>query len=48
MIQLGSKELRDKYANHEKIKKKKTDVSQNQRYKIPPKLIEELFECIQV
>ena len=46
VIQLGSKELRDKYINHEKVKKKKSDVNLDQRYKIPPKLIEELFNCM--
>ena len=46
IIQLGSRELREKYKGYEIIKEKQIIVPLKQRYKIPPKLIEELFSLI--
>ena len=47
IVQLGSRELRDKYKGYERIKEKQIRIPLKQRYKIPPKLIEELFKCIE-
>ena len=46
LISLASREQRDKYKEYERIKEKKIHIPLKQRYKTPPKLIEELFECI--
>jgi len=48
IISLSTKELRDKYKEYDKIKEKKTSLSLNQRYRIPPKLIEELFKHMEM
>ena len=48
IISLSSKELRDKYKDYERIQEKKISIPLRQRYRIPPKLIEELFECMEV
>jgi hypothetical protein len=45
VISLRSKELRDKYKDHERIQEKKVDLTIKQRYRIPPKLIEDLLSC---
>lgn len=46
VISLSTKELREKYKDYERIKEKKISLTLKQRYRIPPKLIEELFELI--
>ena len=47
IISLSTKELRDKYRDFERIKEKKKSVPLKQRYRIPPALIEELFNSME-
>ena len=39
-ISSSTKELRDKYKDRDRVKEKEISLSLNQRYRIPPKLIE--------
>ena len=41
IISLGTKALREKYKDYERIQEKKEGTSLKQRYCIPPKLIED-------
>ena len=46
VISLSTKELREKYKDYERIQEKKISLTLKQRYRIPPKLIEDLFACM--
>ena len=46
IIAVCTKELRDKYKGVARIQSMKISNSLNDRYRIPPALIEELFDCI--
>ena len=46
IISLSTKELREKYKDHDRIAELKRSITLKQRYRIPPKLIEELFKYI--
>ena len=46
IISVSAKELRDKYKKHERIQEKKASLTLKQKYRIPPNLIEELFNSI--
>ena len=46
IISLSTKELRSKYKDYERINEKKTSLTLKQKYRIPPALIEDLFNSM--
>jgi hypothetical protein len=46
VIAVNTKELRQKYIGFERIQSMHISTNLNDRYRIPPALIEELFDCM--
>ena len=48
IIKLASNKLRETYKHHEIIAELQNSTTMNERYRLPPKLIEELFNRIEL
>jgi len=48
IISLSTKDLREQYKHYDRIAELKKSTTIKQRYRIPPKLIEELLNCVEL
>ena len=48
IMKLQPNKLRETYKHHERIAELQNPITINERYRLPPKLVEELFKCIEL